>query len=78
MNIDSIIQISSRVDDIKNSVLTEEATKHSLVLPFIQALGYDVFNPTEVIPEYTSDYGIKQGERVDYAICIDKKPIINQ
>ena len=51
-----------------NSLATEEATKHALVLPFIQALGYDVFDPTEVIPEYTADFGLKQGEKVDYAI----------
>ena len=47
---------------------TEEATKHALVLPFIQALGYDIFNPVEVVPEYTADFGLRQGEKVDYAI----------
>ena len=50
-------------------LLTEEAAKTALVMPFIQALGYDVFNPSEVIPEYTADVGIKKGEKVDYAIC---------
>ncbi len=40
-----------------------------MVMPFIQALGYDVFNPSEVIPEYTADVGTKKGEKVDYAIC---------
>lgn len=52
----------------QGTLTTEEATKHALVLPFIQALGYDVFNPMEVVPEYTADYGLKQGEKVDYAI----------
>ncbi len=47
---------------------TEEATKNALVMPFISALGYDVFDPTEVIPEFTADVGTKQGEKVDYAI----------
>ncbi|GAW42305.1 hypothetical protein SH203_02721 [Brevundimonas sp. SH203] len=50
-------------------LLTEEAAKTALVMPFIQALGYDVFNPSEVIPEYTADVGTKRGEKVDYAIC---------
>lgn len=50
-------------------LLTEEAAKTALVMPFIQALGYDVFNPSEVIPEYTADVGTKKGEKVDYAIC---------
>lgn len=47
---------------------TEEAAKTALVLPFISALGYDVFDPTEVIPEFTADVGTKKGEKVDYAI----------
>ena len=47
---------------------TEEATKNALVMPFIAALGYDVFDPTEVVPEFTADVGIKKGEKVDYVI----------
>ncbi|HEX3888216.1 MAG TPA: type I restriction endonuclease [Phenylobacterium sp.] len=50
-------------------LLTEEAAKTALVMPFMQALGYDVFNPSEVVPEYTADIGTKKGEKVDYAIC---------
>jgi hypothetical protein len=42
-----------------------------LVMPFLQALGYNVFNPSEVVPEFTCDVGIKKGEKVDYAICED-------
>lgn len=45
-------------------------------MPFINLLGYDVFNPSEVVPEYTADVGTKKGEKVDYAICIDGKPSI--
>lgn len=48
---------------------TEEAAKNALVMPFIRALGYNVFNPFEVKPEFTADVGIKKGEKVDYAIC---------
>ena len=54
-------------------MLTEEAAKTALVMPFLQALGYDVFNPSEVIPEFTADVGLKKGEKVDYALCIDGK-----
>lgn len=53
------------------ALATEEATKHALVMPFLQALQYDVFNPLEVVPEYTADYGLRQGEKVDYAIIRD-------
>lgn len=39
-------------------------------------LGYDVFNPDEFMPEYTTDVGIKKGEKVDYAILNEGKPRI--
>jgi hypothetical protein len=39
-------------------------------------LGYDVFNPMMVIPEFTADIGKKKGEKVDYAIMQDGKPLI--
>lgn len=53
----------------KAGIETEEATKNAFVMPFISTvLGYDVFNPSEVIPEFTADVGVKKGEKVDYAI----------
>ena len=55
---------------------TEEATKTALVMPFLQVLGYDVFDPREVVPEYVADVGLKRGEKVDYAVLKDGKPII--
>ena len=55
----------------ENSLATEEAVKHALVLPFIQALGYDCFDPAEVVPEYVADYGMKKGEKADYALKQD-------
>lgn len=73
---DIIRQLSERVDKVKDSLHTEEATKTALVMPFLQALGYDVFNPAEVMPEFTCDIGIKKGEKIDYAIFKDEKPII--
>lgn len=45
-------------------------------MPLFQALGYDVFNPMEFVPEYTADVGIKKGEKVDYAILTDGEPTI--
>lgn len=73
---DNITSLSERVKQLKNEISTEEATKMSLIVPFFQLLGYDVFNPTEFCPEYTADIGIKKGEKVDYAILIDGKPTI--
>jgi hypothetical protein len=68
---EKIIQFSKRVQSLKDQIHTEEATKTALIMPFFQLLGYDVFNPSEFIPEYTADVGIKKGEKVDYAICLD-------
>ena len=68
--------LSKKVEELKNKITTEEATKTAFVLPFINALGYDIFNPTEVVPEFTADLGLKKGEKVDYAIFEDGKPII--
>lgn len=73
---ESLKKFSNRVQEIKNSIQTEEATKMSLIVPFFQLLGYDVFNPAEFCPEFTADVGIKKGEKVDYAILIEDKPII--
>lgn len=73
---DLIKQIAERVVKLKDNLQTEEATKNALIMPFIQALGYDVFNPFEVMPEYTCDIGTKKGEKIDYAILKDGSPII--
>ena len=73
---ESIKQLSERVEKMKDSVGTEEATKMSLIVPLFQILGYDVFNPSEFCPEYIADVGIKKGEKVDYAILEDGKPNI--
>ncbi len=62
------------VDTMRDA--TEEATKNAFIMPFISLLGYDVFNPHEVIPEFTADVGTKKGEKVDYAVLKDGEPII--
>jgi len=78
MNFDKskILAISDRIKQHKSTIRTEEATKTALVLPFISALDYDVFNPSEVIPEYIADIGIKKGEKIDYCIMNNGTPII--
>ncbi len=71
--IDRLNQISSKITKQKDSIATEEATKTAFIMPFISSLGYDVFDPQEVIPEFTADIGIKKGEKVDYAIAVNGK-----
>lgn len=69
-------EFSKRIEKMKDGIQTEEATKTSMVMPFFNLLGYDVFNPMEFCPEYTADVGIKKGEKVDYAILQDNEPLI--
>ena len=73
---DEIKQIADKIEMQKDQIQTEEATKNAFILPFIKALGYDIFNPFEVIPEYVCDIGTKKGEKIDYAILKENKPII--
>jgi len=65
---DKIKSLAAKAEKTAHALETEEATKNALVMPFIAALGYDVFDPDEVIPEFTADVGIKKGEKVDYAL----------
>lgn len=74
--IDQLTNLASRAQKQIAHIQTEEATKNALVMPFINALGYNVFDPTEVVPEYICDIGTKKGEKIDYAIFRDGKPII--
>jgi hypothetical protein len=69
-------QLHQRVDSLKDQINTEEATKNAFVMPFIQILGYDIFNPIEVIPEFICDIGTKKGEKIDYVIMRDNEPIL--
>lgn len=73
---DQIKILGERVIKLKDQIATEEATKNAFIMPFLQSLGYDVFNPVEVIPEYVTDIGTKKGEKIDYAIFKDGSPII--
>lgn len=73
MNLDGkLADLALKAKSIKNSVATEEATKNAFVLPMLIVLGYDVYNPFEVIPEMDCDIANK-GDKVDYAIKLDGK-----
>lgn len=73
---DQIKQFAERICNLKDSILTEEATKNAFIMPFIQILGYDVFNPLEVIPEMDCDLIKKKGDKLDYAIMQEGEPIL--
>ena len=74
--IDEVRTRSARFAKRVEHLITEEATKSSLVMPFLQMLGYDIFDPTEVVPEFTADFGNRKGEKVDYALFQHGQPII--
>ena len=74
--IDHLRVLSTRIMNTRNMIQTEEATKNAMIMPFIQILGYNVFDPLEVTPELVADIGTKKGEKVDYAILRDGKPIL--
>lgn len=73
---DIIKQLADKVSQLKEGIHTEEATKNAFIMPFINALGYDVFNPLEVIPEMDCDLVKKKGEKIDYSIMKDGQPIM--
>lgn len=64
--------LAAKIKSQRASIKTEEATKNAFVMPFIsKILGYDVFNPLEVVPEFIADVGMKKGEKIDYAVMRD-------
>ena len=74
--IDEVRTRSNRFAGRLEHLETEEATKNALVMPFIQMLGYNLFDPTEVVPEFTADFGNRRGEKVDYALVLDGQPVV--
>ncbi|MBW4636622.1 MAG: hypothetical protein KME05_00005 [Gloeocapsa sp. UFS-A4-WI-NPMV-4B04] len=71
---EDITKLSEQVRKRVDQVVGEEATKMALIVPFLNALGYDIYDPTEVMPEYVADFATKkagQFEKVDYALAIN-------
>lgn len=75
---DSIESIAERIPELRSQGnLDDEAkTKQFLVVPFLRALGYDDSAPSQVIPEFTADFGGRQGWKVDYALISSGQPVI--
>ncbi|PZV15181.1 MAG: restriction endonuclease subunit R [Leptolyngbya sp.] len=72
--VDDIAKVAEQVRKRAELVTGEESTKMGLIVPFFSALGYDVFDPEEVIPEFVADFATKksgQFEKVDYAVAIN-------
>ena len=74
--IEELKNLSTKIEKQKDFIGSEDATKNACVVPFIELLEYDVSDLTEVMPEFTADFGTKQGEKVDYAIFKDNEVIM--
>ena len=74
--IEEIRMLGSRSRKLAEVITNEEGTKTALILPFVQLLGYDIFNPLEVVPEFQAEAGVKKDQRVDYALLKDDQPVI--
>jgi hypothetical protein len=67
---EDVADLAKRAISAQAIAQTEEATKNAIVLPFLRVLGFDVFDPTQIIPEFVADVGLKKGEKIDYACKI--------
>ncbi len=77
---DFINRIRSHADHVKRvgeRCTTEETTKQALILPLLDILGFNPYDPTKVMAEYAADMpGVKTSERVDYALYCNDHPIM--
>ena len=74
--IDKFKALGLKSKKMADNLTNEEITKTALIMPFIQLLGYDIFDPQEVVPEFQAQAGVKKDQRVDYALCKDGNPIV--
>ena len=72
----SLRELSARIAEQRDEVQTEEATKRAFVLPFLAALGYNVYDPTQVTWGQGIEGESHQGKSVDYTVWADGKPIM--
>jgi hypothetical protein len=81
MSYDRLKEVADKVVARQESVRGkgEQATRQAMILPFLEALGYDIWDTSEVCPEYEADTAIKkagQKEKVDYALLLSGVPRI--
>lgn len=66
--------LASRIPTMIERLTTENATRNALLMPFFQALGYEVFDPAQVWQSY-SPTGEPEAE-VDCALLQNNKPAL--
>lgn len=73
---ESLEQIRQTIRQHGDKLINEEMTKQALILPMIEALGYDTRNPTEVMAEYSVTLPNGGNGRADYVIMQNERPVI--
>ncbi|ETS31123.1 type I restriction endonuclease subunit R [Photorhabdus temperata] len=67
----------NHVNNVGQHCTTEETTKQALILPFLDILGFNPYDPQKVKAEYGADFpGVKANERVDYALFCQSVPVM--
>jgi hypothetical protein len=66
---DSISSFLQNIDTGKVSSQDEATLKQTVILRMFSLLGWNIFDPDEVRPEYTIG-----GKKVDYALCTESSP----
>lgn len=75
-----ISRLKSHIEHVKKVgeyCSTEETTKQALILPLLDILGFNPYDPTRVLAEFAADFpGAKATERVDYALYCNGQPVM--
>jgi hypothetical protein len=73
-------RLKSHIEHVKRVGIhcnSEETTKQALILPLLDILGFNPYDPTKVLAEYCADMrGVKASERVDYALYCNGQPVM--
>ena len=67
-------EIRETIEKHGDKLINEEMTKQALILPMIEAWGYDTRNPSEVMAEYPLKLPRGGNGRADYVIMHNEKP----
>jgi len=73
---DEIKVFAEKTLALKERLKTDESVKYSLVMPLLQLLGYNVFDPGELVPSYPIQLDPPKDKHVDYAILRNGEPEI--
>jgi hypothetical protein len=71
-----LVEYSKRALSLAERAENEAATRMFLIMPFLQLLGYDPYDPDEIVPEADASFADKFKNKVDYAIYQNREPVI--